>query len=91
MKKIPINYEKDSIVFSKPHCVFVTLKINGELRGCVGCFHPYDNSRLHKMVEKYAIAAAFQDKRFQPITMPELKQLSIEISILSHIFFFNKK
>jgi AmmeMemoRadiSam system protein A len=60
---------------------FVTLKKRGELRGCVGRMIP--DEPLVKTVGAMAIQAAFNDRRFNPLTANELKDIEIEISILT--------
>ncbi|MFO7947667.1 MAG: AmmeMemoRadiSam system protein A [Armatimonadota bacterium] len=60
---------------------FVTLKKNGDLRGCIGNIvgrHP-----LVETVANMAKAAALEDPRFPPVTESELPQLHIEISVMS--------
>lgn len=62
---------------------FVTLRKNGELRGCVGTF---ENSRpLIQNIVRMSVASAFQDMRFSPVTKSELPEIKIEISILGHL------
>jgi AmmeMemoRadiSam system protein A len=66
----------------KHHGVFVTLrKKNGELRGCIGEFEP--NRILSEVICELTISAAVRDPRFNPIRKEELKDILIEISILS--------
>jgi uncharacterized protein len=60
---------------------FVTLTINGYLRGCVGALEPYQS--LAEDVREHAIAAAFEDYRFPPLQPNELENLEIEISYLT--------
>jgi len=60
---------------------FVTLKENDTLRGCIGYPLPY--KELYKTVIEAAIAAATQDFRFVPLTIEELPEIKIEISVLS--------
>jgi MEMO1 family protein len=60
---------------------FVTLRINGELRGCIGRFT--SNQPLYDVVQQMAIAAATQDTRFSPLTLAELNKVHIEISVLT--------
>jgi len=59
---------------------FVTLTINGQLRGCIGHILPVQE--LYKDVIENARAAAFNDPRFPPLKKEELPNLKIEISIL---------
>ncbi|MDD8020559.1 MAG: AmmeMemoRadiSam system protein A [Acidobacteriota bacterium] len=60
---------------------FVTLKINGQLRGCIG--YPLPFKPLYQTVAEMAIAAATEDYRFPPLSADELDSLSIEISVLT--------
>ncbi len=64
--------------------VFVTIKKNGALRGCIGHVQPI--MPLYKSVIYNAIAAASKDSRFPPVNKDELKDLEIEISIISPLF-----
>ena len=61
--------------------VFVTLKKDGKLRGCIGFVLPY--FKLFDGVIRCAKAAAFEDPRFKSVTKAEVKLISIEISILT--------
>ena len=66
----------------KTNCgAFVTLHKHGELRGCIGRFEP--NEPLYKVVQQMAIAAATEDYRFPQVQANELKELDIEISVLT--------
>lgn len=60
---------------------FVTLKIDNNLRGCIGRFMP--NIPLWKVVQQMTIAASTQDSRFKPVTKNELDKINIEISVLT--------
>jgi len=65
----------------QPGAVFVTLTIDGDLRGCVGSLRAH-RSLLDDCFEN-AIAAALHDTRFLPVTSLELKLIRIEVSVLS--------
>jgi uncharacterized protein len=67
--------------YAKRQGVFVTLKLKGELRGCIGFPLPY--YRLYEGVINCARAAAFEDPRFKPLTEKEFENVMIEISIMS--------
>jgi len=67
--------------FKELRGVFVTLKKNEELRGCIG--FPYPLLPVNEAVEKAALSAAFSDPRFLPLQKSEINQVKIEISILS--------
>jgi AmmeMemoRadiSam system protein A len=60
---------------------FVTLKVDGELRGCIGYPLPY--KPLAETVAEMAVAAATEDTRFEPLAGAELPRLEIEISVLT--------
>ena len=62
---------------------FVTLGLNGELRGCIGTLKAC--RPLVQDIAHNAYAAAFCDPRFAPLTTAELRGLKIQISILSHV------
>lgn len=64
-----------------PLGAFVTLKKNGELRGCIGYSEPVEP--LGRAVIDVAIYAAVRDPRFEPVTAGELQKLKIEISVLT--------
>jgi AmmeMemoRadiSam system protein A len=66
---------------SEPRGVFTSLYLHGELRGCVGYVLPV--SPVYRAVADTARAAAFEDMRFHPVTLPEARDLEIELSILS--------
>jgi MEMO1 family protein len=60
---------------------FVTLNKSGQLRGCIGHLTP--DCELGKTVGAMAIQAALNDPRFPPVTLGELKNIEIEISVLT--------
>jgi AmmeMemoRadiSam system protein A len=60
---------------------FVSLKVDGQLRGCIGYPLPY--KPLFKTIIEMAAAAATQDFRFAPLRLEELPRAKIEISVLS--------
>jgi hypothetical protein len=61
--------------------VFVTLTKNGSLRGCIGYIRPL--APLNKAISDMTIAASTRDPRFPPVSPRELKDIHVEISILS--------
>ncbi|MEM4330838.1 MAG: AmmeMemoRadiSam system protein A [Candidatus Pacearchaeota archaeon] len=67
--------------FSEKKASFVTLKINNNLRGCIGTLFP--TKELWRDVSENAINAAFKDPRFFPLTKEEFEKIKIEVSILS--------
>ncbi len=61
--------------------VFVTLKKQGRLRGCIG--HMQSPEPLYRNVSQTVLSSAFQDHRFNQLTKEELKDVTIEISVMS--------
>ena len=79
---IPEINEDDLSETIKLNCgAFVTLNKNEQLRGCIGRFMP--NEPLYKVVQEMAVAAAFNDTRFIPVMNNEIKNIDIEISVLT--------
>lgn len=78
--EIPENVPDDPI-FKRKSGVFVTLRIRGMLRGCIG--HMAAEKPLAQAVQEMAVAAATSDPRFPPLTRLELEQITIKIAILS--------
>jgi hypothetical protein len=60
---------------------FVTITKHGALRGCIG--NIIGQEPLYETVRDMAVAAASQDPRFTPLTAGELKDIDVEISVLS--------
>ena len=74
------NAEKD-LVFQDHRGTFVTLTIDGQLRGCIGNLNPTDS--ILAGVKQNAVNAAFQDPRFDALKADEFDQVDLEISILT--------
>lgn len=70
-------------VFSQKCGIFVSLHQGGELRGCIGYIKGYKD--MVQSVMEMAQAAAFRDHRFMPLTVDELPDLEIEISLLGEM------
>jgi len=60
---------------------FVTLTIDGQLRGCIGGLEARQS--LAEDVRQHAVAAALEDPRFPPVTQDELNGIQIEVSRLT--------
>lgn len=66
---------------AEPGATFVTLTIDGELRGCIGTLEPHRS--LGEDVTENAVAAACRDPRFPPLRATEFQDVRIEVSLLS--------
>jgi len=78
-----LHYEvtADAPFLDSPGASFVTLKKAGRLRGCIGSLQAHRN--LREDVHANALAAAFRDPRFEPLKFDELRDIRIEVSVLS--------
>lgn len=68
-------------VFAEEAGAFVTLHKRGNLRGCIG--NMVGRGPLVKTIQDMAIASATEDPRFPSMQLDELKEVDIEISVLS--------
>jgi len=77
---LQVNPDAYPPALSARRASFVTLKRNGDLRGCIGSLAPV--SSLVEDVARNAFAAAFRDPRFPPLAAAELEELELGISVL---------
>ena len=78
---IPFEVHDEAAWLHVPGATFVTLKQQGELRGCIGTLAAH--RPLAEDVRANAAGAAFRDPRFPPIQRPEFESISVEVSVLS--------
>jgi len=82
---LKLDYDGDDapvgILKEKGYGVFVTLYLNGRLRGCIGRFVSDDS--LHSTIREMAQSAAFEDPRFPALSRSEASRVDIEVSVLS--------
>lgn len=77
------EFSVDDPQLTRHQGAFVTLNKSGLLRGCIGRI--VSNSPLYEVVADMAIEAAIDDPRFPPVKAKELKDIEIDISVLSPI------
>ena len=78
---LPVRLSDYDDSLCEKKATFITLKMHGQLRGCIGILEP-----LRPLVEDVAynaFAAAYEDRRFNPVEREEIDLLSIHISILN--------
>lgn len=76
------DFKEGDAVLNSKRGAFVTLhEKNGGLRGCIGTFTP--SEPLYKVISQMATESATGDPRFPPVTKEELKDIHIEISVLT--------
>lgn len=78
-----IRHEVDETLpwLTEPGATFVTLTQHGELRGCIGTLEAY--RPLLQDLKGNALAAAFRDPRFPPLTESEFPHTAVEVSLLT--------
>ena len=72
----------DDPFYRRPAACFVTLKKDGELRGCIGTLEPAEPT-LGAEIARNARASATQDPRFPPVTDDECEALACSVDVLS--------
>ncbi|MBS7528178.1 AmmeMemoRadiSam system protein B [Fusibacter paucivorans] len=85
-----INHEKFKIdeavskqLLTKTADVFVSIKSDGALRGCIGSVGSDTKAPLYEKIAYYVAQAASHDSRFEPIGMSEYELLTISVDVLS--------
>jgi len=74
-------YENPTENLKNYYGAFVTLHHKGALRGCIG--QMTGAMPLFELIREMAYSSAFSDPRFPPLSVPELPDIDIEISVLS--------
>jgi len=69
-------------MFCQPAGVFVCLKKNGQLRGCVGTYQPVRPTVAEEVIHN-AIASATRDPRFITVALAELKEIDCSVDVLT--------
>ena len=83
-EKIIIDAPKDlpTEFYFRQAGVFVTLRKDKKLRGCVGTYLPAEKNLVQEIISN-AVAACSEDCRFSPVAEDELSALNYEVSVLS--------
>ena len=76
-----LEYSGSDPRFLANGAVFVTINRQGSLRGCIGNIIPV--MPLHRSVISNAVAACSRDPRFAPMSREELKDMEVEVTVLS--------
>ena len=63
---------------------FVTLKQNGQLRGCIGTTEPWQEN-LALEIQHNALAAGTEDPRFRPVQADAMNTLSFSVDVLGEL------
>jgi len=79
-RPLPLDAAEDLATLREPGASFVTLRREGELRGCVGALEAF--RPLVEDVAQSAFAAAFRDPRFPPLRRDERAKIDIHVTIL---------
>ena len=77
---LPVKAAVDHVLLAERGACFVTLTLDGALRGCIGSLNAH--RVLGEDVRENAIAAALRDPRFPPVSAAEFPRIEIEVSLL---------
>ena len=83
------RFQSEEPLSSECSPLFVTWNIgeDKDLRGCIGTF---DRSNpIGSTIPRYALISALNDSRFSPITLPEIKHLTVSVSLLRNFVEIN--
>lgn len=81
-KTLPVKTEELAPELKEQTAVFVSIKIKGALRGCIGTVQPTEPTVVHEIVRN-AISAATRDPRFPCVTREELHLLEYSVDVLT--------
>ena len=81
-KKIAIPRDLPAELLRERAGCFVSLKIDGQLRGCIGTIAPV-RTCLAEEIRDNAISAATRDRRFMPVTAEELPDIVYDVDVLT--------
>lgn len=80
-KKIKAPKDLPREMLTQQGGVFVSIKIDGQLRGCIGTIAPTQENLAQEIIEN-AISAGCRDPRFYPVNERELKDLEYSVDVL---------
>ncbi len=80
-QEMPAEGEEVPAAFCGQAGVFVSLKKDGHLRGCIGTISPQQTSIIKETIYN-AISAGVKDSRFHPVRLEELDELEISVDVL---------
>jgi hypothetical protein len=81
-KEVEVDEDELPEILQQKAGVFVTLKKNGKLRGCMGTFRPVQKNAAYEIISN-AMTAAENDPRFPEVDKSELDEITISVDILS--------
>lgn len=80
--EVPKGLSKE--MYSQKAGVFVSIKENGSLRGCIGTVQPGEESLAGEIIQN-AVSAASRDPRFTPVEEGELDRLTVTVDVLGEV------
>jgi AmmeMemoRadiSam system protein A len=75
------TFQLDDAVLLEKRGAFVSLHKAEKLRGCIGYLQA--ETPLYQTVADVAVAAATRDPRFEPVQLPEMPEIALEVSVLT--------
>lgn len=83
-KRLPVPANLPKEMYEKKAGTFVSIKEEGNLRGCIGTIHAVQTCVAEEIIEN-AISACSRDPRFLPVKEEELSRISINVDVLGEI------
>lgn len=80
-EKMPVSQSLPKDLLEAKSGCFVTLKKDGELRGCIGTISPTKDSLAEEIIEN-AVSAGIYDPRFYEVSEEELKDIKYSVDVL---------
>lgn len=80
-RRLPVPADLPAELAGRRAGAFVSLKKNGQLRGCIGTITPAYASLAEEIVAN-AVSAGLHDPRFSPVTADELPELVYDVDVL---------
>jgi len=77
----PLQPDAIPDIGGEPAGTFVSLKKEGQLRGCIGTIYPVQPT-LGQEISENAVSAATRDPRFPPVTLQEVDDLTVSVDVL---------
>ena len=81
-EKLPLPDNLPDEMLTKKAGIFVSLSMNGSLRGCIGTISPVTDCVAYEIIQN-AVSAGLHDPRFERVTVQELQLLTYKVDVLS--------
>ena len=84
-ESIALSPENYKLLMTPCDGLFVSIKKNGVIRGCIGTVEGDEKEACYKQLAYYALQAAYKDPRFDPINVEEIQMITLHVELLSKL------